>query len=140
MVPFAAFVVQFFFLFVLYAASLNIYATVVMRALEFEPDLDPAAERAEPALQASCLILSIVFGLFVTMHVFLAARNCTTLECFEMKDAGAFDVGRLANLKQAFGCSVRLWWLPTQAEFVAETAGRTFPVRSSVAGGTGGAE
>ncbi|KJH48320.1 DHHC zinc finger domain protein [Dictyocaulus viviparus] len=87
------------------------------------------------------LFLVLISGMFAislsclfSYHLFLTARNRTTVESFrapmleEGPDKRAFDHGIRANYREVFGYDPRLWMLPI---FSSGGDGSVFPIRQS---------
>ncbi|GLD93478.1 hypothetical protein PINS_up002070 [Pythium insidiosum] len=77
---------------------------------------------------------------FFLLHLYLTARNCTTLEfCEKRRDptyVNYFDVGVIQNLQQVLGSFRELpyWFIPLQSPSVVRRGAVSFPVNSKTEG------
>ena len=140
---------KFFLLFILYATCASGWATVASAHLLATSSMGPVAAslgvivltppKVLSAAQVFFLteglcissLISLILTPFTCFHLFLVARNQTTLEYCEGVDSGkSFDFGIFSNYFQIFGYNPLFWFLPIQSVSPAE--GLQFPSRPTV--------
>ncbi|GAA0140083.1 protein modifying enzyme [Lithospermum erythrorhizon] len=130
-----------FFVLVFYATMASIYSLIIFIGCVFQKDLDFSGNMPLMIFYISYGImtvgLSVTLGTLLGWHVYLTARNMTTIEYYESKRKAwlanksgllyhhAFDVGTYRNISLVLGPNVLKWLIPTARSHIKD--GLSFP-------------